>query len=145
MWFIYALSAAVIWGISYAASGRAIARGVPPLVFFTLYAGVALAMGLAALLVTGRIGTLSRIGQTIGDDLGWLILAVITSGLGALLIYLAIGEKNATVASLIEISYPLFVAFFAWLFFQEIQFNRLTVAGAALILSGVALVYLANR
>ncbi|WP_139559504.1 EamA family transporter [Methylotetracoccus oryzae] len=145
MWLIYALSAAVIWGISYAASGRAIARGVPPLVFFTLYAAVALAMGLATLLVTGRIGTLSRIGQTIGDDLGWLVLAVTTSGLGALLIYLAIGEKNATVASLIEISYPLFVALFAWLFFQEIQFNRLTVAGAALILSGVALVYLANR
>lgn len=68
-----------------------------------------------------------------------------TSGLGALLIYLTIGEKNATVASLIEMSYPLFVAFFAWLFFCEIQFNRLTVAGEVLILSGVALGYFANR
>lgn len=145
MWFVYAFSAAVIWGISYAASGRAIARGVPPLVFFTLYSAVALAMGLATLLVTGKVGTLSQIGRTISDDLGWLILAVTTSGIGALLIYLAIGEKNATVASLIEISYPLFVAFFAWLFFREIQFNRLTLVGAVLILSGVAVVFLANR
>lgn len=145
MWFIYALSAAILWGISYAASGRAIERGVPPIVFFTLYAAVATAMGLFALLLTGKLGALSRIGQTIGDDLVWLIVAVVTSGIGALLIYLAIGEKNATLASLIEISYPVFVAFFAWLFFREVQFNLQTVVGAILILGGVAIVYLANR
>jgi drug/metabolite transporter (DMT)-like permease len=145
MWFIYAFSAAVIWGISYAASGRAIERGIPPVLFFTLYAAVATVMGLAALLATGRLGTLLRIAQIAGDDLIWLVIAVVTSGLGALLIYLAIGEKNATIASLIEISYPLFVAFFAWLFFREVQFNLLTILGGLLILTGVAIVYLANR
>ncbi len=145
MWFIYALSAAVIWGISYAASGRAIERGLSPLVFFTLYAAVATVMGLGALLATGKLGSLTRIGQTIGDDVIWLWVAVITSGIGALLIYLAIGEKNATLASLIEISYPVFVAFFAWLFFREVQFNGLTLVGAALILGGVTVVFLANR
>jgi uncharacterized membrane protein len=145
MWFVYALSAAVIWGISYAASGRAIERGIPPVLFFTLYAAVATAMGLATLAVTGKLGSLSRIGQAIGDDLIWLVIAAITSGVGALLIYLAIGEKNATLASLIEISYPVFVAFFAWLFFREVQFNALTLVGAVLILGGVTLVYWANR
>ena len=34
MWIVYALSAAVIWGISYAASGRVIERGMTPLAFF---------------------------------------------------------------------------------------------------------------
>ncbi len=145
MWFVYALSAAVIWGVSYAASGRAIERGIPPALFFTLYAAVATVMGLAALLATGRLGMLFRIRGVIGDDWVWLVVAVVTSGVGALLIYLAIGEKNATLASLIEISYPLFVAFFAWAFFREVQFNAMTVLGAALILGGVAVVYLANR
>lgn len=145
MWFVYALSAAIIWGISYAASGRVIERGIPPIVFFTLYAAVATAMGLAALLATGRLGMLFRTGQAIGDDLLWLVIAVVTSGVGALLIYLAIGEKNATLASLIEISYPVFVAFFAWLFFREVQFNLWTIVGGALVLAGVAIVYLANR
>lgn len=145
MWFIYAFSAAVIWGISYAASGRAIERGIPPVLFFTLYAAVATVMGLAALLATRRLAMLLRIAQIAGDDLIWLVIAVVTSGLGALLIYLAIGEKNATIASLIEISYPLFVAFFAWLFFREVQFNLLTILGGLLILTGVAIVYLANR
>ena len=145
MWFVYALSAAVIWGISYAASGRAIERGLSPLVFFTLYAAVATVMGLGALLATGKLGLLKRIGHTIGDDVLWLWVAVITSGIGALLIYLAIGEKNATLASLIEISYPVFVACFAWLFFREVPFNGLTLVGAVLILGGVAVVFLANR
>ena len=145
MWFVYALSAAIIWGISYAASGRVIGRGIPPLVFFTLYAAVATLMGLGALLATGKFGSLSRIGQTVDDELIWLLIAVVTSGVGALLIYMAIGEKNATLASLIEISYPVFVAFFVWLFFREVQFNLLTIVGAILILGGVAVVYLANR
>ena len=37
MWIVYALAAAIIWGISYAASGRVIERGLTPLVFFFLY------------------------------------------------------------------------------------------------------------
>jgi drug/metabolite transporter (DMT)-like permease len=145
MWFLYALSASVLWGVSYAASGRAIDRGVPPLVFFTVYASVAMTMGLAALTATGKLDGLIRIGQTLGGDLFWLIVAVLASAVGTLMIYLAIGDKNATLASLVEISYPIFVAFFTWLFFREVQFNGWTLVGAVLVLSGVAVVFLANR
>jgi drug/metabolite transporter (DMT)-like permease len=145
MWFVYALSASVLWGISYAASGRAIERGVPPLVFFTVYAGVAMTMGLAALVVSGKLDTLTRLGETLGGDLFWLIVAVLASAVGTLMIYLAIGDKNATLASLVEISYPVFVALFSWLFFRAVQFNGWTLVGAALVLSGVAVVFLANR
>jgi uncharacterized membrane protein len=145
MWFVYALSAAVIWGISYAASGRAIERGVSPLVFFTLYAAVGALMGFGALTATGKLATFPDEIRAVGKDWTWLAIAVVTSGIGALLIYMAIGEKNATLASLIEISYPLFVAFFAWLFFREMQLNAATVLGAALIISGVGVVYLGNR
>lgn len=145
MWFVYALSASIIWGISYAASGRVIERGVTPLVFFTLYATVATGVGLSALMTMGKLNELARVRETVGNDWIWLLVAVIASGVGALLIYLAIGEKNATLASLIEISYPIFVAFFTWLFFRELHFNSLTLVGAAMILGGVSVVYLSNR
>lgn len=144
MWLFYALSAAIIWGVSYAASGRVIARGVSPLTFFALYMLAGAAMGLAALAVTGRLRTVVGEIAGIGGDAFWLAVAVATSGVGTLLIYMAIGEKNATLASLIEISYPVFVAFFAWLFFRETQLNLGTLAGAALILAGVAVVYFGN-
>jgi drug/metabolite transporter (DMT)-like permease len=61
------------------------------------------------------------------------------------LIFFAIGAKNATVASLIEISYPLFVAFFAWLLFRESQLNWSVLIGGAMILGGVFVVWSGNR
>ena len=145
MWFIYAFSAAVIWGVSYAASGRVIERGMSPLMFFFFYAAFATVAAALAISLTGKIGQIAHEVRVLETDWPWLAVAVITSAAGALLIYMAIGEKNATVASLIEISYPLFVAFFAWLFFRETQFNMATIIGAVLILTGVGVVYLGNR
>jgi drug/metabolite transporter (DMT)-like permease len=145
MWFVYALMAAVIWGISYAASGRVIERGVSPLVFFSLYAAMASVLGFGVLALTGRLGSLSSEVKSLGVDWPWLVVAMVTSGVGALLIYMAIGEKNATLASLIEISYPLFVGFFAWRFFRETQFNLAAVLGGAMILTGIVVIYLGNR
>jgi len=145
MWIVYALAAAIIWGISYAASGRVIERGVTPLVFFFLYTFFGAAAALVTMAFMGKTGTLLSEIRVLGADWVWLVVAVITSAAAGLLIYIAIGEKNATIASLIEISYPFFVAVFAWLFFREIQFNWLTILGGVLILGGVGIVFLAER
>ena len=145
MWFVYALSAAIVWGISYAASGRAIERGVSPIVFFTLYAATGAMMGFLALAATGKLATFPNELRAVGRDWTWLAVAVFASGIGALLIYMAIGEKNATLASLVEISYPVFVAFFAWLFFRETHLNFATIVGGAMIMGGVAVVFVGNQ
>lgn len=145
MWIVYALAAAIIWGISYAASGRVIERGMTPLVFFFLYTFFGAAAAAVALAVTGKTGTLASECRSLGEDWVWLLVAIVSSATGGLLIYIAIGEKNATLASLIEISYPFFVAVFAWLFFRDIQFNWQTLIGGALILGGVAVVFLGER
>lgn len=145
MWIVYALSAAVIWGVSYAASGRVIERGMTPLGFFFCYAFFGAVAAGVALAFSGKLGGLPGEVRSLGGDWIWFAVAVFTSAAGALLIYMAIGEKNATLASLIEISYPFFVAVFAWLFFRDVQFNLATILGGALILSGVAVVFLGNR
>ena len=145
MWIVYAFGAAIIWGISYAASGRVIERGVTPLVFFFLSTFFGATAGFVAIALMGKTGTLLAEIRILGADWVWLVVAVVTSAAAGLLIYIAIGEKNATIASLIEISYPFFVAVFAWLFFREIQFNWLTVLGGVLILGGVGAVFYAER
>lgn len=145
MWIVYALTASLLWGVSYAASGRVIERGMTPLTFFFCYAlfgVVAAALGLAA---TGKLGGVPSEVRSLGPDGFWFAVAVVTFAGGALLIFLAIGAKNATLASLIEISYPFFVAVFAWLFFRETQFNWPTVLGGVMILGGVTAVFLGNR
>jgi drug/metabolite transporter (DMT)-like permease len=98
-----------------------------------------------ALVLTGGLATMLSEFRGLGRDWVWLVVAVVSSAAGALLIYIAIGEKNATLASLIEISYPFFVAVFAWLFFRETQFSWPTVFGGLLILGGVAVVFLGER
>lgn len=145
MWIVYALSASVIWGISYATSGRVIARGMSPLVFFFFYALFGAFAAAVALTLTGKAGAIAAEVRGLNADWGWFLLAVAASAAGTLLIYMAIGEKNATLASLIEISYPFFVAVFSWLLFREIQFNTATILGGVLTLSGVAVVFLGNR
>jgi drug/metabolite transporter (DMT)-like permease len=145
MWIIYALSAAVLWGVSYAASGRVIERGVTPLTFYFCYTFFGMVVGAAALAGAGKLAAVPDQVRALGGDGWWFLAAVVSAAAGALLIYMAIGEKNATLASLIEISYPFFVVLFAWLFFREMQLNLPTVLGGLMILGGVAVVFLSNR
>jgi drug/metabolite transporter (DMT)-like permease len=145
MWMVYALSASVIWGVSYAASGRVIERGLTPLVFFFCYALFGMVVAASILAWTGKFATIPVEVRGLGADWKWLVVAILTSAIGGILIYMAIGEKNATLASLIEISYPFFVAVFAWVFFRETQFNLPTILGGLLIISGVCVVFLGNK
>lgn len=61
------------------------------------------------------------------------------------LILVAIKSKNATVASLIEISYPIFVILFSYLFYKNIHLNLWTIIGWIMILWWIILVYLFNK
>lgn len=145
MWLLFALAAAIIWGINYAASGRVIERGMSPISLFfldTLFALLAMGGLMAA---TGLAGKLTDELRGLGSDVLWLGIAMAASTSAGLLIFMAIGAKNATIASLIEISYPLFVAFFAWLLFRESQLNWSVLIGGAMILSGVFVVWSGNR
>lgn len=145
MWVLLALGAAVLWGVSYAASGRVLQRGLDPVAFFFCYAVFTALVTGALLLVKGDIAEVPREIRELGADRSWLLISLASAAVGGLLIYVAIGEKNATLASLIEISYPFFVALFAWLFFRETHFNVATILGGLLILGGVLTVFLANR
>ena len=57
----------------------------------------------------------------------------------------SIQGKNATLAGLIEISYPLFIALFAYFLFGEMQIGVASALGGVLIFAGVALIYISAR
>jgi drug/metabolite transporter (DMT)-like permease len=145
IWLLYALGAALIWGINYAVSGRLLEKGMSPqtLFFIDMVFG-SLAMA-AFLTLTGRWSTTFLELRSAQPDLKWLILAVVAAASAGLLIFMSIEAKNATVASLIEVSYPLFTAFFVWAFFRQNTINVATVIGALLIFVGVVIVARGNR
>jgi drug/metabolite transporter (DMT)-like permease len=140
-WYVSAIGAALVWGIHYPLLDHALKR----LSLFTVLFLTVLPMLLAAPFYYPQLavdaGSIAR--------MSWaerlpVLLIPLTSLAGAVLLFLAIGGKNATLASIIEISYPVFVVFFAWLLFRQVHLNASVLVGAALVFAGVALIILNN-
>lgn len=76
----------------------------------------------------------------------WLFaLVTVLYLISSSLILVAIKNKNATIASLIEISYPIFVILFTYLFYKSVNLNRATILWGIMILWGIVLIYLFNK
>ncbi len=145
IWFFYACGAAVIWGINYAVAGRLLERGMSPQTLFLidcLFGGLGMALILS---YTGKWQSTMAELQLPRSELVWLLVAVFTATVAALLIFMSIQAKNATVASLIEVTYPFFTALFAWLLFRQNTLNFATIVGGLLILAGVVIIARGNR
>ena len=144
MWIVYALLAALFWGMSYTYSEQVLKKiSVPSLLLFEASANVimALCIGLAGKTFVTDWQTIKQ-GQL---DAKVFFICLIVYAIANLFIMMSIQAKNATMAGLIEISYPIFTAFFAWLIFKETQFNAGTIFGGLLILSGVCCVYIYGK
>lgn len=145
MWLVYALLASLLWGVSYAAAGRVLGRGLSPLGYYACYLAFGTLCVGGFFLLSGRIARFAGELRGLGQDWIWFAVSVAAAPAAGLLIFTAIAQKNAPVASLIEISYPLAAAFFTWLFFRESHLNLQTAIGAALIYAGIIVVALGNR
>lgn len=140
-WYLAALAAAVVWGVHYPLVDHALKKlSLPGVLVLTTLPVVAL-VPLFARPLRSDIGVLAA-----ADWPSRLLLLTpaLTSVAGAALLYAAIDTKNATLASLIEISYPAFVALFAWLLFRETHLTANALLGGALIMSGVVLIARGN-
>ncbi len=141
-WYLAALGAALVWGVHYPLIDNALKRVSLPAVLLLTAVPI-------LLVVPFWFGTLADDWRTLGT-IPWRerlpILAVaLTSLTATVLLFVSIGGKNATLASLIEISYPVFVALFAWLLFREIQVNASVVIGGLLVFTGVVVIIWNNR
>jgi drug/metabolite transporter (DMT)-like permease len=136
-WYISALAAAVVWGIHYPLVGYALKR----LSLASVLVLTALPIVLMMPFVTRSLARDITIVRAMPPREAAPLLALcVTSVVATILLFVSIGGKNATLASLIEISYPAFVAFFAWLLFREIHVTASVGVGAVLIFAGVSVI-----
>lgn len=136
-WYLTAIGAALVWGIHY------------PLVDYALrkvsVVSVLLLTALPIMVVSVLFAQQVRLdfqawrALGLGDQLTVVALSL-SSLAGTVLLYLSIHGKNATLASLIEITYPVFVAIFAWVLFRQLHVNASVLMGALLVFAGVALI-----
>ena len=141
-WYIPAIAAAVVWGLHYPLIEFALRRvSLTAVVLLT-----ALPMVLVALAFPARLATDWRVLMELPRGERLMIGAIaFTSLAGTVLLYLAVRGRNATLASLIEISYPAFVALFTWLLFRQWQLNPGVLWGAVLVFAGTTLIIFNSR
>jgi drug/metabolite transporter (DMT)-like permease len=140
-WYVTALSAAIIWGIHYPLIDFAMKR----LSVYSVLLISVIPIVLAIPLFTRQLGRDVAIFRMLPVNEQWMIAAIgATSTLGAVLLYLSINSKNATLASLIEITYPLFVVIFAYLFFRQLHLTPSVVIGGLMIMAGAGLIIYHN-
>jgi drug/metabolite transporter (DMT)-like permease len=137
-WWGYALLSAACWGIQYVLMETIFRRVdfAAAFSFLSLANGILVALILWIFYPRQNWSSLGESWSVIG-----LVLLYLAFGTGAYLFNaLAINQKNATLASLLEISYPLFIILFTALFFRQIHLDGIGLAGAALIFLGCVLV-----
>ena len=144
MWVLLALGASLFWGMTYVLNEH-------------VYRHISVLSSIAITLVASgvAVGTVALLSGVLGKDIttitsspkvAWLVLGgILTLTIAELLIGFSIVGKNATIAGLIEISYPLFIVLFSFLVFKEFNFNLGTGAAAILIFLGVGMIYLFNK
>ena len=141
-WYVAAFAAAVIWGLHYPLLDHALKR----ISLISVLLLSALPIMLIALVFHRQIAADVAIVRALPLNEQWSILGIALTGSAAsVLLLMSIRAKNATLASLIEISYPLFVALFAYVLFRESALNSGVLLGAVLIFSGVAVIIFSSR
>lgn len=144
MWALYAVVSSIIWGANYLFYEKVLNKISIP----TLYA-IDLTIGGITFLIIGLLtGSITKDFSTIQNtkSVQILILAsVITSFIADLLIAMAIQSKNATVSTLIEISYPIFIILLGWILFKENTLTLSVAIGGLLIFAGITIIYVFNK
>lgn len=140
-WYVTALGAAITWGIHYPLLDFAMKR-------ISIY-GVLLLSVLPVLflmpLFLRELASDVESFRLLSPEERWTILAIaLTSTAGAFLLFASISSKNATLTSLIEISYPLFVILFAYLLFKQFHASLSVAIGGLLILTGAVIIIYNN-
>lgn len=136
-WYVAAFAAAVVWGLHYPLLDHALKR----ISLVSVLLLTALPIMLIALVFHRHIAADVAIARALpSSELLAIVAIALTSSAASVLLFMSIGAKNATLASLIEITYPLFVALFAYVLFRETALNGAVLLGAALIFSGVGII-----
>jgi drug/metabolite transporter (DMT)-like permease len=141
-WYLTALAAALVWGIHYPLVDFALKRVS---IFSVLLLSVLPVMLLMPIFLRDLARDLDAVKALPGTEQAMVAAIGLTSLLGAVLLYLSIAGKNATLASVIEITYPVFVVVFAYVIFRQVDLNASVVIGGLMVMAGAGLIIYHNQ
>ena len=136
-WIAAALISSILWGLNYAL-GERLMKTLNISTLVLLYSFSNFLFAIVYNLYTKKIFSDIKV---IHLNIAGILLGFVFSGIFAnLLTYFATKEKNASLAGLIEICYPVFTAIIAYLLFGEKQLSSSSMIGAVFIFTGIILI-----
>lgn len=140
-WFGLALLASMLWGLTYVI-GQYLLRYLDPIaiiflnnificIVFGIYFGLTHQWHTVFAKFSGNYKVVTAL-------FAYITIYLIAS----ILILKSIHSGNASLAAIIESSYPIFTMLFAYLLLQQKQFNWGTLAGTGLIIAGLIVIQL---
>ena len=143
MWILFALGASIFWGLSYVFSEQIYEK-----------ISVLTSLGLTSAIVAVFSLCVSYFSNTLKSDIHTLtssrtLMFYFAGGAVALIaaeifIGFSISFKSATLAGLIEISYPIFIALFSYILFKH-QVTLSTIIGGIVVFIGIFIIYFFNK
>lgn len=143
MWILFAIGASLFWGMTYVFNEQVYAK----VSVFTSLGITSTIVAIITLLVSYFSDTLRSdiTAITSSKSLTFYFLGgVIALLVAEIFIGFSITAKSATLAGLIEISYPIFIALFSYILFKN-QVTLPTILGGVIIFAGIFVIYYFNK
>ena len=134
--FIYAIGAALAWGLAYTIDQKILADISPAVLLFVSFIIGAILL-LPAVLTQG--GSLASVLNLDRVRLLLILFSIMLATLANYLIFASIERVGASLASVFEIAYPFFVFIFSFFIFGS-ELNVFVIAGSLLIFAGSAII-----
>lgn len=136
LWGFSALGASMMWGLVYTLNKKSLEHFQPLEMLAVLTSIQAIGLWVAFAMRGAGGGTLwVRVTDT--QNAKWLLSAAVVAACANILILFSIKLSNATLAALVEISYPVFTILFSYILFRTVNLTWDVAIGGALIMAGV--------
>ena len=134
--FIYAIGAAIAWGLLYAIDQKILANTSPIIFMFVVFVVGAILLSPVVFSQNTALVSLFSLGKA---RLLLILCSVVLAILANYMILASIQKLGASLASVLEISYPFFVFFFSFLIFGA-ELNAYVLVGSIFIFLGSAII-----
>lgn len=130
MWYLYAILAAITWGLVYTIDQKILEKvAILPFMFFHAVLTIFIIGGI---LIYKKQEIISYISGDITDTL-LLVFSILATILASYFIYLAIEKLGSSRAAIFEIIYPFFVVIFSLFLYKNTHINFYFILGSILL------------
>lgn len=139
-WFWLAMFSAFLWGVSYVVYERLLVTLSSATTLLISVLGSMLVYA-AIVFAKGDFKQDASVLKTFGTEWKLLIFVVFVNAAANLMIMESVKAKNASLAGMVEITYPIFIVLITWLLTRHMQVSLGSAIGFLFIMIGVGCIY----